>query len=65
MKPLIEPGRCSACKQTAERGRSGAWWHAGGEACGQASASFEPGRAEERQQQAPRNRQIPHPPEDR
>ena len=81
MKPLIEPGRCSACKAPAERGRSGAWWHERGAPCGQAGARFQPaddltGRSEtsvepaddpprERLQHPPRNRQIPHAPEDR
>jgi hypothetical protein len=24
---MLEPGRCSACRQPAERGPSGYWWH--------------------------------------
>lgn len=63
MKKLITSGRCAACKQPAERGRSGVWWHES-DPCGRTDARFEPA-AEPRQQQAPRNRQIPHPPEDR
>lgn len=67
MKPLIEQGRCSACKGCAERGRSGAWWHFG-QSCGRLGANFErlPDEHQERQQQAPpRDRQIRHPGRDR
>jgi hypothetical protein len=66
MKPLIEPGRCSACGSPAERGRSGVWWHARqADSCGRNPARFEADPQPERQQESPRNRQIPHPPEDR
>ncbi|MEU9972339.1 hypothetical protein [Streptomyces sp. NPDC051014] len=65
---FIEAGHCSACLAAAERGRSGAWWHAG-TACDHAAARFTPGPAPdggaERQQQSPRDRQIRHPRRDR
>ena len=66
MKPLIEPGRCSACLALAERGRSGAWWHERGDSCGDPTATFEPlEESAERQQDSPRDRQIRDPGRDR
>ena len=66
MKPLIEEGQCSACQAPAERGRSGAWWHSR-DPCGRRDARFQPSGEPpvQRQQQPPRNREIPHAPEDR
>ncbi|WP_340382307.1 hypothetical protein U5640_36345 [Streptomyces sp. SS7] len=66
MRPLIEPGRCSACQQRAERGRSGAWWHERGASCGRNTARFEPlDEPGQRQQTPPRDRQIRTPGRDR
>ncbi len=67
MSPDMTPGRCSVCRERAERGPSGAWWHIG-PACGAVAARFEPGdegEGAERQQQSPRNRQITDPGRDR
>ncbi|MGW1035015.1 hypothetical protein ACWD4Z_22865 [Streptomyces antibioticus] len=67
MKPLITSGRCTGCGRPAERGRSGCWWHTGGPGCGRPAARFEAEDqdAPERQQQAPRDRQIRTPRRDR
>lgn len=68
MKPHIVTGRCSLCRGRAEKLRRGGWWHVDGPCSSAAplrTAEFEPDQVEERQQRPPRNRQIPHPPEDR
>lgn len=71
MTDQLEPGRCTACHGAATRGPGGAWWH-DNIPCHLPAARFQPARFQpgredrgRRQQQQPRNRQLPHPPEDR